>query len=217
MEGILSVRKHPFTGLLSKPIHLNDAKPGWLKREFALRRDRDDVKAFAIDEYDKRLAAFDLLFRIDSRSADCWGQRVKALLAHKFGINSKEPWETIFWYLAPQHVPGFIFKLIGQKKRGRPSKWTDELLAQLFADVEFLKRKRGLSVSNICRMLPTKSGYERRWKGFKGAALRNAYLEAKKRRQILSFEFFLCGPHAVLSPTPVDLIEATIKLHALKL
>jgi hypothetical protein len=119
--------------------------------------------------------------------------------------------------LAPQHVPGFIFKLIGQKKSGRPSKWTDDLLAQLFADVEFLKRKRGLSVRRICRMLPDKSGYERRWKDYNGDTLSNAYLEAKKRRQTLEFECFLCGPHAVFSPTAVDRIATAIELHGLKL
>jgi len=213
----LLVRKHRFTGLLSKPIRLDDAKRGWLKREFALQRNSNDVKTFAIDEYAKRLAAFDLLFRIDSRSADCWEQRVKALLADIIGIKSNEPWKTIFWHFAPHYVPGFKFKQIGQRKSGRPTKWTDERLAQLFADVEFLKRERGLSVSNICRMLPNKIGYERRWKGFKGAALRNAYLEAKKHRKTLSFEFFLCGPNAILSQTPVDLIAAAIGLHALKL
>ena len=35
----MPARKRPFTGLLKTPIYLDDAKAGWLKREFALRRD----------------------------------------------------------------------------------------------------------------------------------------------------------------------------------
>ena len=157
------------------------------KAEFALHL--DDVKAFAIDECDKRLVAFDLLYRIEPHRADLWEQRVKALLAHTIGIKLNEPWKNIFWHLAPHHVPGFRFKQIGQRKSGRPSKWTDQRLAQLFADVEILKRKQGLSVSSICRLLPNKVGYGRRWKGFKSTALRNAYLEAKKHRKTQSLNF----------------------------
>jgi hypothetical protein len=142
MEAVMAARKCSFTGLLRKPIRLDDAKPGWLKPQLALPRDKDDVKAFAVDEYHKRLVAFDQFFRINSNSADCWEQRVKALVAHTIGIKSKEPWSIIFGYLAPQHVPGFKFKPIGQRKSGQPPKWTDEILAQLFADVELLKRRR---------------------------------------------------------------------------
>lgn len=213
----MAARKRPFTGLLRKPIRLNDAKPGWLKPSFALPRDTDDVKAFAVDEYRKRLVAFDRFFRINSNSADCWEQRVKALLAHKLGVKAKEPWETIFWHLAPQSVPGFRFKLIGQRKSGQPPKWTDEILAQLFADVEFLKRKTDLSTSNICIRLPSKRGYEERWKGYSGGALRKAYMEAKKRCKTRPFESILCGSHTVYSLKNVDLIAAAIEMHALKL
>ena len=74
----MPARKRPFTGLLKTPIYLDDAKAGWLKRQFALRRDTDDVKAFAREEYRKRVVAFDQFFRIDSHSTDCWERRVKA-------------------------------------------------------------------------------------------------------------------------------------------
>jgi hypothetical protein len=97
MEAVLAAREGPFTGLLSKPIRLDDAKAGWLKREFALRRYTDNVKAFAVEEYSKRVVAFDQFFRIDSHRTDCWERRVKALLAFTIGIKSDEPWKTIFW------------------------------------------------------------------------------------------------------------------------
>jgi hypothetical protein len=216
MEAVMAARKRPFTGLLRKPIRLDDAKPGWLKPQFALPRDEVDVRAFAHDEYCKRLAAFDQLFGIDSNNTDCWEQRVKALLAHTIGVRAKEPWKNIFWHFAPQHIPGFKFKLIGERKSGQPPKWTDEILAKLFADVEFLKRKTGLSTSNICNRLPSKMGYEERWKSYIGGALRKAYLEAKKRRHTRPFEFILCGPHAVFSLKSVDLIAAAIEMNALK-
>src|SRR5262249_47862978 len=211
-DQVMAAQKRPFTGLLRKPIHLNDAKPGWLKPQFALPRDTDDLKAYVRDEYAKRLVELDEFFGLNSNAADIWERRAKALIGYEFGIesNGKEWWPRFALDLAARYVPGFKIKQLGQKKSGRPHTWSDQRLAQLFADVEFLKRKTGRSARNICGKLPAKSGYEKRWRDYGGDMLRKKHLEAEKRRSDPNFEMLLCGPNALFSPGGVDRIAASI-------
>jgi hypothetical protein len=215
----MATQKRPLTGVLRKPIRLDDAKAGWLKSQFALPRNTDDLKAYVRDEFAKRFVELDEFFGLSSNHADIWEKRAKALIRYEFGFesNGKDWWAQFALNLAMRYVPGFKIKQLNQKKIGRPSKWNDQRLAQLFADVAFLKRKLGRSVSDICGKLPTKSGYEKRWRCYSGDMLRKMYLEAKKRRSDLNFEILLCGHEAVFAPAEVDRIAAAIKRHALKI
>ena len=120
-------------------------------------------------------------------------------------------------HLLRDRVPGFTVKMPGEKKHGRPREWTFERLAELFADVEFLKRERRLRVSAICGMLRRQKPYANRWAQFGVEALRKVYSEAKKlRRQNFLFEMELCGPAATIPASGIDRIQAAIDLHSLK-
>jgi hypothetical protein len=218
---VMAAQKRQFTGLLRKPIRLDDAKPRWPKAAFAWPRDQEDLRAHVRNEYLKRLTELDQFFGLDSNRVDIWERRAKALFAHVFGVESskdKEWWGDVALCLATKYVPGFRIKKLRQRKRGKPQKWDDKRLAQLLADVEFRKRGTRLSVSRICKLLPMKLGYEKRWGSFKDPTLRKAYLEAKRRRSDWNFELLLCGPKAVLEPgSTVDRMDAAIEIHALKL
>jgi hypothetical protein len=92
-----------------------------------------------------------------------------------------------------------------------------ERLAELFADVEFLKKKTGLSGSRICELLLRRKPYAERWAQFRVEALRKAYSGAKKlRRQKFLFEMELCGPAAIIPANGIDRIQAAIDLHSLR-
>jgi hypothetical protein len=104
----------------------------------------------------------------------------------------------------------------GKKKIGAPREWSDERLSQLFADVEFLKKTTGESARDICEKLARKEKYSVRW-GRQGAAgLRKAYAEANKRRRGLLFQFVLGGVEATIPANGIDIVEAAIERHALK-
>lgn|SRR5262249_18390267 len=211
--------KPRFTGLLQKPIDLDDAEPGWLKTTFAVPRDEKDLRAHFRAELNKRLRALDKFFKLNSKSASIWEHRAKAIIARELGIKAStdEWWVHFSWHLMQKFVPGFRVKEVNRKKVGRSRIWSDERLAQLFADVEFQKRKTGKRASRICEKLGTKIEYEKRWQSFKGATLRKAYSDAKNRRKELTFELLLCGPGAVFSGKSIDRIGAAIEIHALKI
>ena len=167
-----------------------------------------------------RFVELDKLFGLASDSADIWQQRAKALVEHEFGIPSKAAatdwWSLLAYQLALQFAPGFSLRPIGKKKHGAPPKWTNERLAQLFADVEFLHKKTGMKVRRICVSLPQREGYRKRWGHYSGDNLRKAYARAKKRRQDPMFELELCGTDAMIRTNGMNGIEAAIKRHALR-
>jgi hypothetical protein len=217
---VVATQKRPLTSLLIKPIHLEDAKPRGLRASFAQAPDESDIKAYLVSEIKARFAALDTFFRLKSDSPDIWERRAKALVAYQFDLQpdcpDQEWWVAFTWYLVSRHLPGFALKSPGEKKRGAPLEWTFKRFAELFADVEFLRRKTRLSVTSICRVLSKQKGYERRWGNFGAQALRKAYVEAKKlRRQNFLFELELCGPS--IAANGIDPIQAAIDAHSLKI
>jgi hypothetical protein len=213
----MATQIRPFTELLLKPIWLDDAKPAWLKPEFGLERDKDDLAAHVRAEVEKRFVELDRFFGLTSNSSNIWELRAKALVTRELGaqFDDKDWWMFLSWRLANQFVPGFTIKQIGQKRRGRPLSRSDEHFAQLFADVEYLRRNTGWTIGKIFKNLRSKSGYERRWGRYSSEKLRKDYQEAKKRRAEPKFEFLLCGMSA-LSPSDNDRISSAIENHALK-
>ena len=168
-----------------------------------------------MSETKARFAELDTFFKLKSDSPDIWERRKKALLAYQFDFHSdrseEEWWMAFTYHLARRHVRGSSLKLPGEKKHGVPREWTFRRLTELFADVEFLKKKTGLSVSRICETVLRRKEYAKRWAQFGVDALRKAYSEAKKlRRQNLRFVLVLCGPAATIPASGIDPIQAAI-------
>jgi hypothetical protein len=217
MSGI---RKRPFTGLLRNPIYVEDAEARGLNAAFALPPDRSDLNDYITSELRKRAAQLDEFFGLKSEARDVWEQRGKAIIEREFGIpaEGQEWWQRFTLSLLFKHVPGFAIKRHGESRHGAPRSWTDECLAQLFADVEYLKRSKGKSARKICEILPRAKGYSRRWGSQSSEALRKAHSQATKlyQRSFL-FRAALCGPDAMIPVSGIDPIEAAITRHALKL
>ena len=117
----------------------------------------------------------------DMQQSDIWRLRALALIEHEFGIQSNDPrrWERLAMKLAEHYVSGFSIKKARDNKHGAPLEWSHQQLAQLFADVEFLKKSTGDSVRHICAELPKRKVYKGRWGRYKEAALRKAYSRAQ--------------------------------------
>jgi hypothetical protein len=211
-------KNRPFIGVLREAIDLGQAPARGCRLALALPPDDSDRLAYAQSGLQARWEALDNFYKLNSSAADIWEQRAKALVERKFGVRSTGPqwWARLACSIAGANVPGFSFRRADTKRIGAPDKWTDERLAQLFADVEYLKRKSPMSVRQICQRLPQKKEYKARWSKFNAAALRKAYLEAKKRSRGLLFKITLCGVAATIPSNRVDPIEAAIELHALK-
>jgi hypothetical protein len=206
-----------FTGCLRKTIDLAEAPARDLRRCFSLPPDESDLRRYAISEAKLRFAALDQFFELDSNAHNIWEQRAKALLARKYKIDPSGPdWSAKLTYrLAIEHVPGFSLKRINKKRHGAPREWTNEQFADLFADVESLKRTTKLSVKQICEKLPSAKSYVKRWGCYRPPGLRKQYLKAKSLSRGLLFRLVLCGLAAV-SIDNVDLISAAIEQRALK-
>ena len=119
--------------------------------------------------------------------------------------------------LMGQYIPGFSFKDPNATKIGAPREWTNEQLCQLYADIEFLKRKTGLSVRALCKTLARRQGYAQRWGRYRRDALRKAYAESVKRRKNLAFELDLCGPFVFMPAKKIDRTSAAIERHSLRI
>jgi hypothetical protein len=216
----MASRKRPFTDRLFKPIDPADAKTRGIGAAFALPASLDDLLAHIQDELDARWADLDHLFVLDSGAADIWEQRGKALVRHEFGIEPSDPlwWGRFTIHMCYLHVPGL--KVAIRKKSGAPIEWTWTRLAQLFADIAYLKMTRRISVSQICKRLPKNKAYKAYWERcgeYSEQALRKAYSVAKKCRRNLLFELELCGGDALIPANGIDRIEAAIERHALKI
>jgi hypothetical protein len=217
----MTARKRPLTGLLIKQIDLDQAKPRDLRKPFAQPPDETDIKAYVVSETKARFAELDTFFKLKSDSPDIWKRRGKALLEYQhdfhFDRSEQEWWMACTYCLACRHVRGFTVKRPGETKHGAPREWTFRRLAELFADIEFLRRKTRLSVSRICGTLLRRGAYAKRWAQFGVEALRKAYSEAKKlRRQNLLFELELCGLAAAIPANGIDPIQAAINSHGLR-
>jgi hypothetical protein len=207
----------PFTGSLRKPIDLSEAPARGLRAAFALSPDESDLRSYAVSEIAVRLKSLDELFGLNSNARDIWEQRAKALIARRYNIDPSDPiwWERLTYSLALNHVPGFSFRAVNKKRHGAPREWTDEQLAQLFADVQFLKSTTKLSVKEICKRLRSSKNYVKRWGRYRPPGLRKQYLKAKSLGRGLLFQFVLCGPAAV-SATNSDRVSIAIERYALK-
>jgi hypothetical protein len=214
-------KRRPFTGVLLKPIDLGDAKPRGLRESLAAPPDESDIKAHLLEEISARYIALDKFLGIHSNTENIWEHRAKALLAYEFDIpaHAVQSWEHLTRYLTNRYVPAFRLKTAGEKKRGAPLEWDHEQSAQLFADVEFLKKNTGKSISKICEELSSLTGYAKRWGRYRGKSggLRKAYAKATNlRHENLIFELLLCGPDALIPAKRTDLIQAAIERHALQ-
>jgi len=219
LEHVMTLKK--LTGVLLKPIHIDDAKARGLRASLGLDPDESDILAHIEEQRRARWAQFDefLGLKSNGNTRHVWQRRTKALVAHKFSVEPRGPhwWERSANALAPHYFPGFSIKGSGKKKHGAPREWSDERLCQLFADVEFLKKKTGMSVRKICKVLPRRRGYEKRWGADTSEALRKAYTKANRQRRTLLFQFKLCGAKATIPGNRIDHITAAIRQHALKI
>jgi hypothetical protein len=214
-----SKSKRPLTGRLLKPIDPGEAKPRGLRAQLALPPDESDVLAHIWNEGKARVAELNELLGLppDVRDPE---QVAKALAEREFGIprHAQNWWMRFATYLTRKTVPHFSFTKANKKKHGAPLQWTRERLMQLFADVQFLKKKKDWSVAAICKSLPTMKGYKERWARNKGGALRKAYVSANQLRQRDSlFLLELCGGDALIPERRGDLIEKAIERHALRI
>lgn len=208
-----------FTGILRKPIDLSEAPARNLRAALALPPDERDLRSYANSEIMARWEALDGVFQLDSKAPDIWEQRSKALIERTFNIDPSDPhwWMTLAFRIAKGRIPGFSLRKPDKKKHGAPCQWTDERLAQLRADVEFLKKTTKLSVQKICEKLPRAKGYARRYGDCKCGALRKQYSRAMAASRGLQFQLVLSGPAAMIPSSGIDPLEAAIENHALKL
>jgi hypothetical protein len=210
--------KRSFTGLLRTPINLSDARASPLEEAAGLPASERERVAFHQAEIRKRLVAFDRHFGLPSGVNNIWERRAKALLNLKYNIaaDCRDRWRRYFFVLAKELVPGFSTSLT-RVGPGAPKEWTDLRLAELLADVTFLKRKQKLSERQICTLIGARKGYGERWGSFRGKpqALRKALTLARKRFKQPSFlKYFWAEVYAPGQVTdPIDLL---IKKHALK-
>jgi hypothetical protein len=212
--------KPPLTGRLLKPVDLSEAKPRDVRAQLDLAPDESDVLAYAEDEFGARAAELNEFLSLprDARDPE---QTAKALIEREFGIprDAQNWWPRLAACLIRKTVPGFSFIKANKKKHGAPVEWTPERLMQLFADVEFFKRK-GLRVTAICRFLPIRAGYKQRWAAWHNheGALRRAYCKANELRQKdFLFLLELCGGDALIPGKCGDLIAKAIERHALQI
>jgi hypothetical protein len=214
----MASRKRPFTGRLLKPIDLGEVKSRGLTAAFALPPSDDDIQAHIDDELNARWTELDEFFGLNSNAIDIWQQRARVINRREFGVEPDDPdwWGTLTRAMCYRYVPGFSFKLPRARKRGAPVEWGSAQLAQLFADVEYRKKKTRQSIRAICKWLPKSKAYAQRWGKYGPAALRKAYSEAVKRRRHLLFEIELCGSLALIATNRADRIQAAIERHALK-
>jgi hypothetical protein len=147
----VSDQEHRFTGLLRKPIRLDEARARNLRAAFAVPPDESDIIHHVQNEMLARWAEFDRLFGLAGKGGNIWEHRAKALIADMLNVPAVDPnlWRKLAERLARAHVPGFS---VEKKKQGAPTKWTDDLLAQLFADVSYLKRKNSISAFAACKI-----------------------------------------------------------------
>jgi hypothetical protein len=214
----MAADKRSFTGLLRKPIRLDEARAPDLHRAFALPPTEADVVDHIDDELEVRWAELDRCFGLDGTPGDVWEHRAKTLIAHDLGIAAHDQnwWGRLATRLACRQVPGFSIKYATQRKRGAPTKWTSDRLAELFADIEYLKRNRKVSIYAACGILARNKRYEPRWGKYQPKALEKSYLQAKKQRGRIMFELNLCGPDALIADNRINRVEAAIERHALK-
>jgi hypothetical protein len=214
-----ALQRKQFKGLLLKKIDPSAAPTLGLRGAFALPPDEEDVAVYIQQEKADRWVAFDRTFGLDTSAPDIAVQRVIALIEYDAGIDPDDPqWiDHVADVLACRRIPGFCSATGGSKRHGAPIEWTGPQLAELFADIEFLRKKTGKTVKEICRTLPNEKGYYRRWRRYSSEVLRKAYTKARKNSRGLLFQLEHFGPKATIPAGCTDPTEAAIGRHALKI
>ena len=213
-------QKRPYTGILLKAIYLDDAKARELRAALGASADESDKLAHIEEALRARYAALDKFFGLKPSSPDIWERRAKELITREFNIAIDDPqwWRALTSHLAGAYIPGFSLVRPGQKKHGAPQEWDFWQMAQLFADIEYLKRKEHWSVRKVCNELPKTKGYRQRWGRYKPDRLRNAFLQANSlRKRNAEFLLILSGGEWLIPARGIDPIEAAIQRHALKI
>jgi len=120
-----------FTGILRKPVDLDEAPARDFRACFAIPADESDRKAYAVSQFEARWEAFDHCFELDSGSRDIWQFRVMALLAHIHKVDRTDPrfWAKLALRIANGRVPGLSLKKSDKKRHGAPREWSDQRLA----------------------------------------------------------------------------------------
>jgi hypothetical protein len=98
-------------------------------------------------------------------------------------------WQEMALRLAARHVPGFQPV---ERRQTKPRTWTFELRAQLFRDVEEMRRNKNLSEPAACRYLARREPYRRlgpRGRGPKPDTLLRQLTEAKIEHRLFSQPF----------------------------
>src|SRR6185437_6158266 len=72
----------------------------------------------------------------DTNASNLPERRAKSILGYVYGIPIDSPdwWPRLSWELMVRHIPGFSIE-----RRGRPSKYTIDVLASLWKDMQDLK------------------------------------------------------------------------------
>jgi hypothetical protein len=208
-----------FRGSLLKPIHLGDAKARGLRAVFACPPDESDEIAHVVEQFDMKWPDFDKRFGLDSSRADIWEQRTKLFISRDLQIPLDDPhfYMRAAMKFAFRAIPGFSIKLPHEKRHGGQSEWPVQRMAQLFADIEFWRKKTKKNIREICNLLVRMPQYAERWADCGPANMCKIYSMTKKRlKKDLLFILEVCGPEATIPSNGIDPIEAAIKLHALK-
>jgi len=213
------LRRKQFKGLLLKKIYPSAAPALGLRRAFAQPPNEEDIAVHIQLEQAARWAAFDETFGLDTTAPDITVQRLITLVEYDTGVEPIDPlWvDRVADVLARRHIPGFSIATAASKRHGAPLEWTGRQQAELFADIEFLRKKTGKTVKEICRTLPNEKGYSKRWRRYSSEVLRKAYTKARKNSRGLLFQLEYFGPKATLPAGCTDPTEAAIRRHALKI
>jgi hypothetical protein len=203
--------------LRRKRIDPNDAQPTGLRAALAFPPDQEDKMAHIMTEFCKWLGAWLRHFGMTDRGGDRIEIGMKLMLAIEFDIDpTRSDWREALVAKLMSKRFATIIKRPNKKKAGAPLEWTDQQYCKLFADIEYLKKVTGKSVREICKDLPKRRGYVKRWGRYRAPGLRKAYAEANRRRRGLLFRLQLCGDKRTNPIGCRDSIGAAISIHALK-
>lgn len=161
---------------LSKPIVLSDAPACGLRLQLGALPDQSDINSYASSEVHRRIEALDADRGLDRNASDLYKQRLKAIIEQVYEVPADSPyWECqAFAAIFMEHIVKF-----SAVEKGRPSKWTDDVLIVLHADAQKLKAKYPeLWGDDFYIALRTR--HRRTWGQFSNATLRKAYSRAKK-------------------------------------
>jgi hypothetical protein len=199
------------------PVYLDDAPVTGLERAFALPPSREDYENYVLQTWRGRLheGAANMGMAVGREFGEALSD---ALIMHNPKLLRKAgSRENVIWYALADSI-----RRPGYPKNGRPRDSYDRL-AQVYADLNFLKRKTGLSIRVICQnilnplMHKKYKLYEERYHGLNAVSLRKKYQQAAKLEKTdFRFVLFLSGHEGLLPNNDNNAMDAAIERHALK-